>query len=189
MVHKKETCQHIINKGNAMSKHISVRWRMKLLTRSFRFMKLGLQGHSIFFASGDTGVGVRAGEDCLGFNRTIFSPAWPNNCPYVTNVGATKLYPNQSVTDPESAAMDPAGQPWFFAYASGGGFSNIYPRPDYQGHLVDKYLRDYTPPYPYYEVKDDSGFEKNGGLYNRLGRAQVIRGQRLEVLAKSRQVS
>ncbi|KAE9374533.1 aorsin [Stipitochalara longipes BDJ] len=136
------------------------------------FMKLGLQGHSIFFASGDAGVGVCLAQDkCLGLNRTIFSPAWPNTCPYVTNVGATKLYPNQSVTDPESAAGDPIGDPWFEAYSSGGGFSNIYPRPDYQGHLVDKYLRDHTPPYPYYEAKGDSNFGKNGGLYNRLGRA------------------
>ena len=145
-----------------------------LLINLSRFMKLGLQGHSIFFASGDSGVGINSfDDDCLGWNKTIFSPTWPNNCPYVTSVGATKLYRNQSVTDSESAVNDLAGDPYPFPYSSGGGFSNIYPRPGYQGHLVDKYLRDHTPPYPYYEIKDNrnSDFGKNGGLYNRIGRA------------------
>ena len=174
MVHKKQNYQHTTNKGNATSKQISTYEEMLLLRSLSRFMKLGLQGHSIFFASGDTGVGLNAFDDlCLGWNKTIFSPGWPNNCPYVTNVGATKLYPNQSVTDPESAVVDLPGQPWPFPFSSGGGFSNIYPRPDYQGHLVDKYLRDHTPPYPHYEVKNggNSGFGKNGGLYTRNGRA------------------
>lgn len=59
-------------------------------------MKLGLQGHSVFLASGDNGVGgpptfFFEADTCLGPNNTIFNPAWPNNCPYVTNVGATKV--------------------------------------------------------------------------------------------------
>jgi tripeptidyl-peptidase-1 len=112
-----------------------------LLTKTFRFMKLGLQGHSVFFASGDTGVAGAPrpllGKDrCLGPNNTIFSPAWPNTCPYVTNVGATKVFPNHSVRDPESAVVDLPGHPWRVAYSSGGGFSNIYARPDYQKHAV-----------------------------------------------------
>ena len=47
-----------------------------------RFMKLGLQGHSIFYASGDDGVAGPPGDDakngCLGKDHKIFSPAWPN---------------------------------------------------------------------------------------------------------------
>lgn len=54
------------------------------------FMKLGLQGHSIFYASGDNGVAGPPGDDsangCLGKDSTIFSPAWPNSCPYLSNV-------------------------------------------------------------------------------------------------------
>lgn len=48
------------------------------------FMKLGLQGVSIFFASGDAGVagppyyGAGGPNGCLGFNYTIFNPSWPN---------------------------------------------------------------------------------------------------------------
>ena len=50
--------------------------------RYSRFLKLGLQGHSIFYASGDDGVAGPPGDDsangCLGPNQNIFSPAWPN---------------------------------------------------------------------------------------------------------------
>ena len=45
-------------------------------------MKLGLQGHSIFNASGDSGVAGPPGENsnncCLGPKAKIISPAWPN---------------------------------------------------------------------------------------------------------------
>ncbi|PYI00305.1 aorsin [Aspergillus sclerotiicarbonarius CBS 121057] len=135
------------------------------------FMKLGLQGTSILFASGDDGVAGPAGDDsangCLG-NGTIFSPAYPNNCPYITNVGATKLYPNHTIADGESAAYDPAGHPYSVAFASGGGFSNIYDIPDYQAAAVAEYFKNHNPPYPYYE--GNASFGKNGGVYNRLGR-------------------
>jgi tripeptidyl-peptidase-1 len=150
----------------------SVKDVVNIVTRS---MKLGLQGHSVFFASGNSGV---AGplfslgfHNCLSPNSTIFSPKWPNNCPYVTNVGAIKVYLNHSVHDPESAAVDPFGKPWAAAYSSSGGSSNIYPQPDYQKAAIDKYFRDHKSPYSYYESKGNSSFGKYGGLYNRLGRA------------------
>jgi tripeptidyl-peptidase-1 len=54
------------------------------------------------------------------------------SCPYVTTVGATKVYPGQTVSDPESVANDPFEDPYPEAYSSGGGFSNIYPIPYYQ---------------------------------------------------------
>ena len=74
-------------------------------------MKLGLQGHSILVASGDYGVASFPGEDgnaegCLsasGMNGTIYNPDYPSGCPYITAVGATRLYPNDTVYDPESA--------------------------------------------------------------------------------------
>lgn len=48
----------------------------ELLTRPpSRYMKLGLQGVSVLFASGDNGV---AGHDgCLGPKKDIFSPTFP----------------------------------------------------------------------------------------------------------------
>lgn len=46
-------------------------------------MKLGLQGVSILYASGDDGVAGPPweqgdGSGCIGKNHTVFSPAWPN---------------------------------------------------------------------------------------------------------------
>lgn len=135
-------------------------------------MKLGLQGHSIFYASGDSGVAGPPGDDnpngCLGPKAKIFSPAWPNSCPYITNVGATKVYPGHTVFEPESAVVDPKGHPYRSAFSSGGGFSNIYPIPVYQAQAVAEYFKNYNPPYPYYE--GGHNFGKNGGVYNRAGR-------------------
>ncbi|GAM88207.1 hypothetical protein ANO11243_062380 [Dothideomycetidae sp. 11243] len=132
------------------------------------FLKLGLQGVSIFFASGDDGVAGPAGDQspngCLN-NGTVFSPADPNSCPWLTNVGATKIYPGNGPFDPESAANDPKGHPYHSAFASGGGFSNIYPIPDYQKDAVATYFSEHDPAYPYY-----SGSSFGNGLYNRTGR-------------------
>lgn len=58
------------------------------------------------------------------------------SCPYITNVVATKVYPGHTVYEPESAVVDPAGHPYKIAFASGGGFSNIYGVPDYQKDAV-----------------------------------------------------
>lgn len=67
-----------------------------------------------------------------------FSDLYNDSCPYLTNVGATKVYPGKTVNDPESAAYDPAGYPYSREFASGGGFSNIYGVPSYQKNAVDK---------------------------------------------------
>lgn len=142
------------------------------LTQILRFLKLGLQGTSIFVASGDTGVGGIPGDGapngCLGPNATVFSPTQPNSCPWLTNVGATKVYPGRTVFEPESAVVDPPGMPYRGAYSSGGGFSNIFPIPDYQADAVATFFQDHNPPYPYYEGGENLG--ANGGLYNRQGR-------------------
>lgn len=86
------------------------------------FMKLGLQGHSIFFSSSDYGVASYPGDDsangCLGPDETIYNPDYPANCPYITAVGATRLYPDQTVLDPESALQaDLGGDATLFASA------------------------------------------------------------------------
>ncbi|KAK5685829.1 hypothetical protein LTS10_001942 [Elasticomyces elasticus] len=134
------------------------------------FLKLGLQGVSIFVASGDTGVGGIPGDGasngCLK-NGTVFSPTQPNSCPWLTNVGATKVYPGRTVYEPESAVVDPAGHPYRGAYSSGGGFSNIFPIPSYQSSAVATYFADHNPPYPYYF---DGQYNSSDGLYNRNGR-------------------
>lgn len=69
--------------------------------------KLALQGVSVLFASGDSGVANRynagypdsclnADEDYVDNNGTRFSPSFPVNCPYITAVGATTLISNDT---------------------------------------------------------------------------------------------
>ncbi|TVY65695.1 Aorsin, partial [Lachnellula suecica] len=156
------------------------------------YMKLGLQGVSFLFSSGDAGVanypessgGTDGPTGCLGPNGDVFNPTWPGTCPYVTSVGATKVYPGHNVTDPvpESAVVDPAGFPYSVNYSSGGGFSNIYPIPKYQASAVSSFFENYNPPYPYYSALSpdvnitgalpDIGAlaGSSGGIYNRIGR-------------------
>ncbi|KAL9064346.1 MAG: hypothetical protein Q9157_007866 [Trypethelium eluteriae] len=136
------------------------------------FMKLALQGHSILVASGDYGVGSfpndGAANGCLGPQATIFNPQYPSNCPYITSVGGTLLYGNQTVLDRESVMhVNLSGTAQNFT--SAGGFSNYYGQPSYQKAAVARYLTENSPPYPYYE---EFGVNVNStqGIYNRIGR-------------------
>lgn len=49
------------------------------------YLKLGLQGHSIFFASGDNAVGEFpiGPTGCKGNESRVFGPSFPASCPYV----------------------------------------------------------------------------------------------------------
>ena len=108
-------------------------------------MKLGLQGTSIFYSSGDYGVAGNGGQ-CIGTNGTynngtsgMFNPSFPSTCPYVTSVGATQIVPGASVTAPEEACET--------VIFSGGGFSNVFGLPAYQAAAVDGFLTNHPPPY------------------------------------------
>ncbi|KAK3615613.1 hypothetical protein LTR56_026487, partial [Elasticomyces elasticus] len=151
-------------------------------------MKLGLQGHTFVFSSGDNGVGgvqPNAGENgCIASdlssltNGTVFSPTFPANCPYVLAVGATQLDDNQTVLGSESVwdfyqeAINPRGA----SGGSAGGFSNYFPTPDYQKAAVSGYLNSYVPDYPSYTYNgidtfnNGSNIGTGGGLYNRTSR-------------------
>ena len=113
------------------------------------FAQLGARGVSFLCASGDNGVGTSG--KCVtndGKNTSTFLPSFPDGCPYVTSVGATKNF------NPEVVAFDPRNN-----FASGGGFSNYFKRPKYQddGHVITKYIK---------------GLDgKFNGLYNKGGRA------------------
>lgn len=83
-------------------------------------MKLGLQGTTVVFASGDDGA---RGDACMGENSEIFAPDQSSGCPYVLSVGGTGLPANYKLGDKEVAPHK---------YLPGGGWSNIHLRPDYQ---------------------------------------------------------
>ncbi|KAI1795098.1 tripeptidyl peptidase A [Ganoderma leucocontextum] len=111
------------------------------------FAQLGVRGTSLMFSSGDGGVGDGeedpALQECFtndGRNATRFIPLFPPSCPFVTAVGGTIHIPETAV---------------FF---SGGGFSDLFPRPAYQTAAVTKFLDKLAP-----------GTYK--GLFNPNGRA------------------
>ncbi|KJA25711.1 hypothetical protein HYPSUDRAFT_64438 [Hypholoma sublateritium FD-334 SS-4] len=84
---------------------------------------LGSRGTTVFFSSGDEGVG---GGDCktnTGTSQVIFQPAFPASCPFVTAVGAT------TGINPEKAIS-----------FSGGGFSRYFATPSYQSAAVSKFV-------------------------------------------------
>ena len=110
------------------------------------FAQLGARGVSVLFASGDEGVG--ADGKCFsndGSDRPMFLPKFPASCPYVTAVGGTRNW------NPEIAGFDARR-----TFVAGGGFSNYFPRPDYQNTVVGAYI--------------DSLGSLHDGLYNKAGR-------------------
>ncbi|EAW16248.1 S53 family peptidase [Aspergillus fischeri NRRL 181] len=131
------------------------------------WMKLGLQGVSVVVASGDSGVEGRNGDptptECLGTEGKVFAPDFPATCPYLTTVGGTYLPLGADPRKDEEVAVT--------SFPSGGGFSNIYERADYQQQAVEDYFSRADPGYPFYEGVDNSSFAENGGIYNRIGRA------------------
>jgi tripeptidyl-peptidase I len=109
------------------------------------FAQLGARGVTLLFSSGDQGVGENGA--CIsndGKNTSTFLPAFPASCPYITAVGGTKDYPEVVAFDPQNG------------FASGGGFSNYFPRPSYQDEVVPAYIASLNGKYD--------------GLYNKSGR-------------------
>ncbi|KAK2780586.1 Tripeptidyl-peptidase sed2 [Emmonsiellopsis sp. PD_33] len=124
------------------------------------FAQLGARGVSVIFSSGDTGVGS-ACQSNDGKNTTKFNPIFPAACPFVTSVGGT------TGINPEAAV-----------YFSSGGFSERFPRPEYQNKAVDGYLEQLG--------------DRWDGLYNPKGRAfpdVAAQGVKYLVFDKGEQVS
>ncbi|KAG0651975.1 Sedolisin-A [Hyphodiscus hymeniophilus] len=122
------------------------------------YMKLGLQGVTVVYASGDYGVSQRGG--CIGNDAEgdpgAFSPSFPATCPYLTVVGATQINDDDKT---ETAVGLTNGN--FF---SGGGFSNYWPAPSYQETTLADYFTDSPPPY-------DNLTAYGTPFYNKTGRA------------------
>lgn len=89
------------------------------------FMKAGARGVSIFFSSGDYGVGGNGQEQC----QNGYIPLWPAQCPWITSVGGTMFQNGQEVVAYYSSIQG----------APGGGFSNHFPTPSYQQADVTAY--------------------------------------------------
>ncbi|KAI9849924.1 MAG: vesicle formation at the endoplasmic reticulum [Sclerophora amabilis] len=124
------------------------------------FAQLGSRGVSVLFSSGDTGPGS-ACQSNDGKNTTRFNPIFPAACPYLTSVGGTQH------VKPERAV----------AFSS-GGFSDRFPRPQYQDAAVKNYL-------------DQIGTTFSE-LFNREGRGfpdVAAQGSRFHVVDKGREIT
>lgn len=112
------------------------------------WMKLALQGVSVLYASGDSGVANRynAGypDSCLNAdelyvdsNGTRYSPSFPSTCPYITSVGGTTLIGNTTSSGERAVS----------SFGSGGGFSNVFGLPSWQSDAVGGFMDAYAPSY------------------------------------------
>ncbi|XP_037096739.1 tripeptidyl-peptidase 1 [Syngnathus acus] len=103
------------------------------------FMKAGVRGLSLLFASGDSGAGCWH----MTKEQNSFRPSFPASSPYVTTVGGT------SFKNPFKVTYEVTD------YISGGGFSNVFKMPDYQASAVAGYLKTVAatlPPKSYFNV-------------------------------------
>ncbi|OAA43423.1 alkaline serine protease AorO [Beauveria brongniartii RCEF 3172] len=123
------------------------------------WMKLGLAGTSVFVSSSDTGA--QDGNQCYGSRHDIFVPNGVCTCPYITGVGGTLLPEGRKIGDNETASK---------GYASGGGFSNIFPVPAWQKTAVSNYFSKHAPSYEFYNITDGKVPDSGHGIYNRGGR-------------------
>ncbi|XP_030921114.1 tripeptidyl-peptidase 1, partial [Geospiza fortis] len=98
------------------------------------FMKAAARGLTILFASGGTGLGLEHQQQ----SAHLQCPRFPS--PYVTTVGGTSFKNPFLVTEEVTD------------YISGGGFSNVFPMPEYQAAAVGRFLRSASklPPSSYY---------------------------------------
>jgi tripeptidyl-peptidase-1 len=105
------------------------------------FAQLGARGISVLFSSGDSGVGANGTCFSNTDNSSMFIPAFPASCPWVTTVGGTQGF------EPEVAVQ---------RFGSGAGFSNYFSVPAYQEDPVNAYIASLNGLYD--------------GLYNKSGR-------------------
>ncbi|KAF4624398.1 hypothetical protein G7Y89_g13770 [Cudoniella acicularis] len=110
------------------------------------YMKLGLQGVTVLYSSGDFGVAGNSGH-CINpvtgavnnGSTGMFNPSFPGTCPWITSVGATQIVNGSTVRTPEIASQR--------VIFSGGGFSNVFAMPSYQQSAVKSYFANNKIPY------------------------------------------
>ncbi|CEJ87169.1 hypothetical protein VHEMI04326 [[Torrubiella] hemipterigena] len=94
------------------------------------FAKVGSLGISVFFSSGDYGVGGNGESSC----RSGFFPTWPASCPYITSVGGTDFDASGNEVVADFSKYSRATSP-------GGGYSGHFPAPDYNKAVTSAYAK------------------------------------------------
>jgi tripeptidyl-peptidase-1 len=128
------------------------------------FAKLTSMGVHVLASSGDQGAVNNFGAcnvlDAVG--TSVLAPSYPGSSPYVTSVGAIMDVRMAEGEDPVLAAcMGPSGA----GFTSGGGFSNMYGRPEWQEEAVSEYLGKDHSGYKYYPGQGQTGFAPSGRGY------------------------
>jgi tripeptidyl-peptidase-1 len=116
---------HSVSYGNDEIQQTSVAYMQSV---NDQFMQITSRGITILFASGDQGVWGRSGTSTGTFN-----PDFPAASPYILAVGGSDL--STTNIGPETCCTD-----------SGGGFSDTFPRPDWQNDAVQNYIKTATLP-------------------------------------------
>ncbi len=129
---------HSVSYGNDENQQSS---RQYMLTCNIAFMKAGVAGKSILFASGDQGV---CGREGCGIFKKRFKPDFPGGSPYVTVVGGTNFH-NAGIGEEEV---------W---NQGGGGFSDNFPIPQYQAKFVAAYKANASAKLPKQALWNNTG--------------------------------
>ena len=106
-------------------------------------------GVQLLVSSGDTGATQTSSCNVFfgAVDTSVLSPQYPTSSPYVTRVGAIMDIRMAEGEDPVMAAcMAPSGG----IITSGGGFSVLYDRPEWQEEAVSEYLDKDHSGYKYY---------------------------------------
>ncbi|KAJ8107669.1 hypothetical protein ONZ43_g6660 [Nemania bipapillata] len=91
------------------------------------YMKLGLMGVTLLFSSGDTGVAGNSGRCLLD-----------NGAPTPVGASVSRLVSMDHLGDRQVVAYE---------FPPGGGFSNLFPLPDYQATAIASYYATHDPGY------------------------------------------
>ncbi|PNP44155.1 hypothetical protein TGAMA5MH_04442 [Trichoderma gamsii] len=166
---------HVISSSWSLAEDLPPHY---MIRQCHEYMKLGLQGVTILYPSGDYGVaglGKRYlqpdGESLTNGTYGRFLPLFPGDCPFVTTVGATQVIPGTDLATALAKGMQPEMACEVDIY-SGGGFSNVFSMPAYQAEAVSHYLTQYPPPYgaDRFNTSGNSrglpDVSANGALYN-----------------------
>jgi tripeptidyl-peptidase-1 len=131
---------HSVSYGNDEVQQSSTQY---MYTCNTAFMKAGVKGLSILFASGDQGVCGRSGCGLVTHSR--FHPDFPAASPYITAVGGTDFAVAGTIGDETT---------W---KSGGGGFSDTFAQPDYQKEAVTAYLADSAANFPPQDLWNKTG--------------------------------
>lgn len=119
-----------------------------LQRQCLEFLKLGLMGTTVVVSVSDYGTASAGskGRFCID-DRTDnatsgrFSPTFPSSCPWVTSVGGTQMLQPANLQTPAATTNETVFRKIIKGQlaSSGGGFSNVFLAPLYQGPNVAMY--------------------------------------------------